>query len=296
MIAFVADLCDLFVEKLNTEANRQTMHRLFQEVDALALEMNSESIRFLQRFSAMHIGAILRQEARSKLNKLPGIFNVNSMIDSKGIPADWAFTICNLIDAIHFFRGVDKRCIEDIRDFIYKSYAYKLQKVKRIAFLTNLFACLRYDAFIVTTNDILNIGRYILAKFGGSKQKNTLEVRIYLAFTNLILADQLEDKEKSLEYIQKANILSDIAVHSPIFIGLRNFLKLYSEMITDKKAKFKPEQPEHIFFMLPECKDKCNKAICASRHYKFSASSSLADLWLKRLDPRNLMTTIVHQV
>ena len=276
------------------------MHRLFIEVDALVLEMNPinpESKRYLQRFGAMHIGAILSERATSTASNPPNVENLKDLIDDKGIPADCAFTICNFVDAIHFFVGVSKSYIKSVRFLVFKNYAYGLQRVKRFAFFANVFACLHYDTFRTESEDILQFGEYPCSTFNDSKQKNMPEVRIYVAFIRLILADlrkQLGYEKTSLEYIKKASIFRDVAVHSPSLIGLCDFLKLFSEMINDEKAKVKPEQLEQSFLMLPECKEKYNKAICASRHYKFSSNSRLVKLWLKRLDPKNTFVTTIR--
>ena len=285
------------------------MKKLFDEVENFVGKMDIQNQRALPKFSAMHLGAALNEEATAAFgindSAIQFYDDSEELIANYGLPADWAFTICNLMDSIHFFlRYREKPRIAGlIRNLVFKNYAYKLQGLKRVAFFAIFFANLHYDTPQKPTarnikmetpnktlvDKIMDIGNYALEKFSTGDLKNVLEVRIYLAFISLIMADveiQLNRRNAlqiSLRYIAKANFDSYIGYEtaSMSLIGLWDFLRLYRKMIFDSKVKLDRELLEHSIFLLPECKERYHRAICASRFFKFPTSFSRK--WLERL-------------
>ena len=307
---FALDLCNLFAEKFARDVEKRiALVRLFRKVDNFAAGLEIKSLRFLQQFGAMHIGAAVSEKPMTIFDATDPVLqfyeNLEELLANDGLPADWAFTICNLIDSIHYFlRDIKKHMIAGlIRNLVFKNYAYKLQGVKRVAFFANFFASLHYDTpqkpktdFDYDIEDeklvdkILDIGKYAVKKFSAGKLKHVLEVRIYLGFISLIIADvevQLERsdaQEKAAKYIAKANLDNSIGLEevSLSLIGLWRFLHLYSQMILDPNVKLDRDLLMHSVFLLPECKERYHKAICTSRHYKFS--TCFAEKWLERLE------------
>ena len=309
------------------------MQEAFDDVDALGQKTNPDSMTFLQKLGAMHIAAAVGEKANSELDPMtdPVIQfyrNLKELVDNKGIPADWAFTICNLICLIHnYLRTSDKPDVAGlIRNFVFKDYAFQLRGIKRVAFFANLFANLHYEAAEMpdTTEDkaeanlrnktvelpdqtkdkaedeyktvrdkIMEIGQYTLQRFctDTSKWKNHPEGRIYLAFTGLIMADvemQLkpsrESVQKSQEYIEKVqNYFSGSGdLPSQSLIGLREFLVLYSEMITNENFKMNQELLQYGFVLLPECRERYEKGIGKTSHDKM-CDNRFVITWKKRL-------------
>jgi len=274
------------------------MIKIYGLMDTLGGE-TINNMNFLQRFGAMHVGALL--EAFPKCTFIdpeeygPCKFcnTVEDLIESTGLPADWAFTVYNLFFPLHSFLKKREMFDADLfRDFIFQNYAYKLRGVKRVAFMANFFASMHYD--FTKTKDIKkarNLSQYVITKFGSVSES---EFRIYVTFTRLIMAD-VETQVKADDSAEECKkLFKDAKLQDKIEKGglqrLWSFLVIYKEMIKHN-SRLELEEMKYKFVMVPECRGRWMKAICASRHYEqflLQDKSLFVETWHKRLLGRKL--------
>ena len=291
--------------KTEPQIYREKIDKLFNKTNSLAEKLGLD-LKFLPEFCAMHVGAVINEKAKCQIDSKNMIFQyfstMNDRIINKGMPADWAFTICNLMDYVHHYQKNSGKHFNAalIRNFVFQNYAYKLRGVKRVAFIANIFAGLHYDtesnpseSFFRNIEEqqrvdkIMKIGEYALQKFGFDDEAVLTEVGIYLAFISLFMADVekqvRENWMKCSEYIKKANIKNGVKDQS--LLGLWQFLCLYLKMIKDNhRMKEGLDYLQHSQVLLPECQGRWRKAIRATRRRMFPWSNSFVDTWLKRLD------------
>ena len=270
----------------SNETLHPVMHNLFEEMDDIALNLP----RHLHRFGAMHIGEIIKVNAKSKLDidawSITAYEEPERMLIEEGSPADWAFTLCCLIDSVSFNFKISRDPLFSklIKNFVFANYAHKLRGAKRVALIANLCACMHYDTEryllepfgwqSVTVSKLTSMVDDSLCKFYvvGSKKNLTDEVRIYLAFMCLITADVVKHVAQNdfecLNYIAKANLKS--SANSSRFFGLWEFLILYSKMIQDDEQHEKGFQGlQERAILLPDCQARWKKGFCAIRNGKF---------------------------
>ena len=282
----VVELCDLYIKQMKSNQTLYpVMQKLFEEMDNIALNLQGH----LQTFGAMHIGEIIKLNAKSEFDtdalNITAHKELEIMLIEKGSPADWAFTLCCLIDSVSFNFKISREAsfFKLIKKFVFANYAYKLQGAKRVALIANLCACMHYDTEpyrlepfgwqSVTVRKLTSMVDVSLRRFGVGSKKNLIdEVGIYLAFMCLITADVAKHvAQNDIEcsnYIAKANLKS--SSNSSRFFGLWEFLILYSKMIQDNEQHEKGFQGlQERAILLPDCQARWKKGFCAIRNGKF---------------------------
>jgi len=283
------------------EDYHKEMMRMFVHVDSLA-ESTHDEMNFLQRFGAMHVGSLLAKHPKCRLiiQEIQHYEEVNHLIADKGLPADWAFTVFNIFFPLHcFLRKKEKIKATFFRDFLFQNYAYKLRGVKRVAFMANFFASMHYDfTKIKDIHYIRNLNQYVFANFDSFPGT---EVRIYVTFTRLIMAD-VETQLKDDDFDEKRKrLFRDAKLHNRIMEGslqqLWSFLILYKEMI-EHNSRLEFEKLRHRFVMVPECRVRWRKAICSSRHYEkcLHDETLFATTWKNRLRTKILFEQTAYDV
>jgi len=280
--------------------------KIFELMDTLGGETISQ-MNFLQRFGAMHMGALLDTfpKCRFLYPEECGpckLYNtVEDLIESTGLPADWAFTVYNLFFPLHSFLKKKEMFDADLfRDFIFQNYAYKLRGVKRVAFMANFFASMHYDfTKIEDMKKARNLSQYVITKFGSVSES---EFRIYATFTRLIMADvetqvKADDSaEECIKLFRDAKLQDNIEEDG--LLRLWSFLVLYEGMIKHNR-RLDLDKLMHQFVMVAECRGRWKKAICVSRHYEQflrQDQSLFVETWHKRLHGTKLFHKKLHNV
>ena len=243
------------------------MEQIFFEVDF----RGSQELNFLQQLGAMHMGATVEKDAKNTLDfeDVQADVYIGDMVARNGLPADWAFTVCNLLFSVHWRLLKDRKfdTANILRRFVLENYGFNLRLVKQAAFFANLVASLHYDCNDIKVmdrqDDIMHLGSgaFVLITSNGKAEKN-LELRIYAAFTRLIIADIMKQLNKKL---RNRGLIKELRVEniSPIYeAGLGNlweFLCHYNQMIEDPGFQFKSKE-------LLERDTKWKQAICSDRH------------------------------
>jgi len=279
-------------EELSEKAGYyEKMKSIFASLDILGVN-TSGRINFLQRFGAMHVGALVGEypKCRFQSDEISHYREVQKLIADPGLPADWAFTVFNLFPPVHswLIKKENEHDATLFRNFILQNYAYKLRGVKRVAFMASFFASMHYD-FTESKNidDARNLSRYVITKFDRVPEP---EFRIYVTFTRLIMADvetsRIRDDHSAEELIK---LFRDAKLQDCINeIGLQSlwrFLNLYKEMI-ENNLRLEFEKMVHRRVLVPECRVRWRKAICASRHHEkflYGNRSLFVDRWYNRL-------------
>ena len=277
------------------------MNALFVQIDRYYLN-HPQHLNLLQRLGGMHLASASLKNATCQFRPedITCFENINQMISSQGFPADWAFTIGGLFNFAHCSLVKQSKFLTAglLRNAIFKNYAYQLQGIKRVAFMANLFSGLHYDFSPARElKSICNIAEYVVAKFDISGKAMLSEVRIYVAFVRLIMADlekqvQGENSEKCLELIKGANLhnqVKELGLHRVWY-----FLILYSRMIKHN-SKLDIDKMEHRYVLHPDCQAKFRKGICALRLYEHPYKSRFVKTWLRRLLlPRNKRKMLIQ--
>ena len=263
------------------------MNRLFPDAQKMAY------LGHLQCLGAMHIAATLDKILESEPNFVRGptsIKNDIQIIINAGSPADFAFTIFILVDSVSNYI---KRCREphfdqNINILVFKNFAYKLRGAKRIAFIANLCASLHYDIEPLPVgsyrlHQLQTMADYALDNFVMGSKAGMSEIRIYLTFISLIMADVFEHVGKNymncLEYIKKANLENNFDDFR--WFGLCQFLFRYSDVFENPELEMTDRLLNYAVIMLPDWQVRCRKAICAIRHSRIP--SKFVTIWKKRL-------------
>ena len=265
------------------------MNKLLQEAEEIAL-----NLEHLQCLGAMHIAAILDKKVGSDYNfhrKYSGREDIQIIINV-GSPADFAFTIFILVDSVSNFikRNGEYYFALIVTLLTFENFAYKLRGAKRVAFIAMLCASLHYDVDpppneTFRLNQLKTMVDYALNNFGVGSKAGMSEVRIYLTFTSLIMADVFKqiqnDDANCLEYIKKANLKRNFDDFK--WFGLCQFLIRYFKVIENDLMGQEMTDPllNYAVIKFPDWKFRCRKAICA---YRFSRTPCMfSAIWMNRL-------------
>jgi len=273
-----------------------SLKNLFEVIDNH--NMDSSEVNYLHRLAAMLLGSTFEEDAKQAFVSYKEINfyeTLNELIQSKGLPADWAFTIFNLFHPIHYYL-VSKQKYKIaglLRNFIFKNYAYNLRDAKWVAFMANFFASLHYD---YSPNNkelesIRNIGKYVFAKFdtGEANLEETPEIRIYICFVGLMMADMemqtpVEGSREQCAFLfEEVNL--DKRINSTCLYELWQFLHNFKQMI-EKDSTFSVINLTHCYVLDSVCREKWTTAIFANRCFEMSKSysSPLAKQWITRVN------------
>ena len=279
---FIVELCNVYREGNYNEQTSlyQTLMKTFVKVNCINSE---DEFTFLQQLGAMCLGTALNQNVSNAIHfeETSTETKICDMIVKNGLPADWAFTICNLLFSVHYILLKEKKIVtaDLLRNFLFKNYAFNLShKVKQVSFLSNFFACLHYDCSRTKMKDIMELGRNVLTITQENNYALWSEYRIYIAFTNVILADlkqQLQKirNRKLTDYIPK---IRNSKLEPANLQNLHKFLVQYLDLVNEKETKFE-------FRLLSPNDFRWKKAICSARQHPRLCSQSFLQIWLKRL-------------
>ena len=209
-IAFVFNLFCFYIVliKLHEDqaeaGNRDYLENLYPEIkNAISPDshlQNAFSKQFLRTLALIRLALMLNktEEVRTMCN-FPSIKSFTELTTDEGIPPDCAFTILDYVFVIHCrLVKLDADAAYSLRNFLFKTFAFKLRGCKRVCVMATLFAGLRYDVESVEntrTQDITNIGEYVLTKFVTEKYLafNTetpyQEFRVYICFVCMFMAE-----------------------------------------------------------------------------------------------------------
>ena len=184
--------------------NCVVLTNLYNEIHhtyANASKMLTFSKRFLLNLALIRLALMLNKTAE-EVKGICNFFSFKSfqeLITQEGVPPDWAFTILDYVFAIHCrLTKVDADAAYSLRIFLFKNFAFKLRGCKRVCVMATLFVGLCYDVESMEntrTQDIINIGEYVLTKFVTEKYLELkvltayAEFRVYVCFVCIFMAD-----------------------------------------------------------------------------------------------------------
>ena len=210
--------------------NRDYLEKLYFEIrNAISPDFQMQNVfskHFLRTLALIRLALILNktEEVKAMCN-FPSIKSFTELTTDEGIPPDWAFTILDYVFAIHCrLIKFDAGAAYSLRNFLFKNFAFKLRGCKRVCVMATLFAGLRYDVELKgnsRTQDIINIGEYVLTKFVTEKYlaanidtHQFQELRVYVCFVCLFMADLYKRSP-----FNAASLLKAAKVHSSTYAG-----------------------------------------------------------------------------
>ena len=200
---FFIDLIKLHANQAET-TNRKYLEKLYFEIrnskSCDSQMQNMFSKHFLCTLALIYLALILHKtEEVKRMCDFSSIRSFTELTTDEGIPPDWAFTILDYVLAIHCrLIKFDACAAYSLRNFLFKNFAFKLRGCKRVCVMATLFIGLSYDVESVentSTQDIINIGEYVLTKFvtekylGRNIWTTYPEFRVYVCFVCIFMAD-----------------------------------------------------------------------------------------------------------
>ena len=193
-----------------------------------------------------------KKEAIRSCCNFPLINNLSELLENEGIPADWTYTILNYVLAVHCrLNTVDPQNAFLLRNYVFKNFAYRLRRQKRVFIVLLLFTGLRYD-FDGDAMEIRGIGQYVLNKFDYAVRENTAfepENLVALGVVYTIMADiyhanknesvvfkLLEQKNKTRNRLREYNNYKD---------GLWDLLMALEKILNETSVKKKLNAKNH---------------------------------------------------
>ena len=226
--------------------------------------------RFLQILGYLHISIArapfhsINDKFYNCLKEITFCGTLEDLVYSRGLPADWAFTIFSLY--LHVYSDFNSALVTN---FLFKNYFYKLRGAKQIAFLANFFASLQYKHSFYKTQSIVirNVGTCITTRFDNPTDLRYPEFRVYITFTYLFMADlwQKHNRDECLGEVKVTQMVkaarAKLKTLDSDFPLLKIFLDLfanYYEPIASSKRKDERPIFEH------DCHVRWRKAIVSN--------------------------------
>ena len=221
---------------------------------------------------------------------------LDDLKDDKGIPGDWAFTALNYVLAVHcrlIAEGANNPLYVDeasnLRNYIFKNFAFKLRGMKQICFMTTLFVGLRYDFDEKDElREVISIGKYVLRKYDFKKyRKLYTENRFYFAFVYLFLSEIYTSNSEmhKLEKVQarKHTKQAKVNTSAPSANNLWQFLNETFLIIKHECHRKEMSKERHDKIMDLKCKCRWKKALVSSRLKENVRDGKAVTLWKRHI-------------
>ena len=280
--------------------NREYLEKLYFEIrNAISPDShlrNAFSKQFLRTLALIRLALILNktEEVKAMCN-FPSIKSFTELTAGDGVPPDWAFTILDYVFAIHCrLIKFDADAAYLLRNFLFKTFAFKLRGCKRVCVMATFFAGLRYDVVSVEntrTQDITNIGEYVLTKFVTEKYlapnidtHQFQEYRVYICFVCLFMADMY------LRFDFDAKPLLNAAkVYKHTFAGyISEFIKTALMAIEHGRLRRRSDKQNIILLDKSNC-ERWKAAIVFPRIFDRNGQTPSVDRWAY------LITSLLHR-